>query len=145
MQITLDIPRDASWGAADRLRVFVGTEGAADLAGSTPPGGTAVMDVLVGALAGDYAAWGDGAWGNGAWGVAMAPDLMAVVQHQPAAVQGSLPVGVAAADLAGNVSAVDEIVVTWNLPPAGPRNLAVSATGNVGEAKLMWDLSVDVG
>ncbi len=129
-RIRLSVPKIGSWQDDDRLVVLVGTENAADLASSTPPGGT---------VAGRYRI-GDHLDAEG-------DDVVVELTLTPTDKCATLPIGVAVEDPAGNRS------ITWEYqgrlqlqdPPAGVGRPAASATANPNEALLTWDVSPDIG
>ncbi|MEM6258035.1 MAG: hypothetical protein AAGI37_06940 [Planctomycetota bacterium] len=127
MRYTIQVPVNAAWLSIDKLRLYKGTEGAADLASSTPTGGNKVKDVLVGqAQAGS--------------------NYRITFNHRAANVCGQLPVGVSCIDAAGNESAVVELLVPLLQAPEPPGRPDVAATaGNdPGQAVLTWLASPDV-
>jgi hypothetical protein len=155
------IGRKTSWQASDRLLLVLGSEGAADLASSTPAGGTVVQVVEPwpngGQTKGGWGAgrwgqgqwglgpltwgWGAGEWGQGAWGGSMVPRLVIDHVYRPTDVCTTLPVGVKLRDLAGNVSTVLETVVSISDPPKGTRDLRAVATVNDLEVRLTFTQS----
>ncbi len=171
-KLTLTIPIDPDWSADDLLQLLIGTENAADLAASTPSGGTVEREVAVfanPAMRGGWGfgswggpdddgidgnhftwggvpphAWGDASWGSGAWWQGFYPDIVIEHDYDPTDKCATLPVGVRTRDQAGNVSAAVEQVVQIEDPPIGARNLAVVTTGSKNEARLTWTESPDV-
>jgi hypothetical protein len=130
--LVVTVPRDADWTPAHRLGLFIGTEGAASLAASTPPGGTKVAEVPAAPV--------------GVLGAAPVEGEVIAIRHryQPADVCSTLPLGVAVRDLAGNWGDKTETVVQLSDPPRGARNLRVESTGNAFEARLIWSASPHV-
>jgi len=160
------ISRLGSWQTSDKLQLVVGTEDAANLAGSTPAGGTVVREVEpwpnAGQTQGGWGAglwseflWGVGPltwpwgadaseWGGGVWGGSLIPRLIVDVVYRPTLVCCTLPVGVKLRDLAGNISTVLESLVTIKDPPIGARNLRVASSGDALEARLTFTQSPHV-
>ena len=99
LTITVTVP-GGGWADDDKVQLFVGSENAADLAASTPTGGTQVDERRVGqAEAGDT--------------------IELTHTHHSDDKCATLPVGVKLEDAAGNVSAVTETTVQLADPPEG--------------------------
>lgn len=142
---------DKDWAADDALRLLVGTEDAADLAGSTPSGGTAVQeqpawpgDGATRSASGGGYGWGEGEWGMGWFGVNEHPRALLEHSYSPADKCSVLPIGVVSVDVSGNVSPVVETLVQLRDIPVGARDLEIEATENTNEARLTWTESTDV-
>ena len=119
-----------TWLDSDVLAVFLGTEDAADLASSTPTGGTLVRTLTV-ADARD----------------ASAPTRYKIELDYAPTIGGkcaTLPIGLACRDARGNASATDEGVVQLRDPPLGVARPTAAATENPNEATIEWALSPDV-
>jgi hypothetical protein len=166
--LRVKVGRKTTWLASDRLLLVLGSEGAADLAGSTPAGGTVVQTVEPwpnngqtkgGWGAGRWGSWvaeprrhgwglgpltwrfGQGEWSQGAWGGSMPPRLVIEHVYRPAGACTTLPLGVKLRDVAGNVSDVLETVVEISDPPKGARDLRAVATVNDLEIRLTFTQS----
>lgn len=139
--LTIRVPVRSNWIESDHVQLFIGTENAADLAASTPAGGTKVNDQSArpGNVQGGF---GQGQFGAGPFGGAHT----VVIKHTYRSTDkcASLPIGVKVVDQAGNVSAVYETVKMLADPPRGARGLAIAATANTNEAKLSWTASPDI-
>ena len=161
--LAIAIPRSTAWPRDARLRLYAGTENAADLAGSTPAGGTLVVDQPAFAAdeelggfgeggfgdglfgdAGPGWGFGDGALGDGLFGDNDLPPARLSYRHIPTLRECSLPVGAKVLDADGNESAVVETLAAIADPPRNPRDVVASATVNAGEVKLDWTPSPDV-
>ncbi len=119
---------DPAWLDTDALVVLVGTENAASLAASTPPGGTVVKTLSV-------AEAREGA----------APTTYRIeYDYAPTDKCATLPVGIAAQDASGNRSAAVEDLIQVRDPPLGVDRPTASATANPNEATIAWALSTDV-
>lgn len=119
------VTRDASWADTDLLGFYIGSEGEADLASSTPAGGTLVSSLRVG-------------------DVETGGEIELSHEYSPDDKCASLPIGVTIRDEAGNESAADESLITLSDPPQGPGRPDIAATANPGEATLTWLASPDL-
>ena len=166
--ITATIPRDLDWLPDDTLELYVGTENAADLASSTPAGGTLVAEISPwpggvgkGGLGAPGLALGEFILGNnpgdgrmlGEPGSVLGYGQLSIAMPAPAVIEyeyhatdkcATLPVGVSIVDAAGNRTTGPEDVVQLEDPPIGARSPAVAATANPGEVRLSWTASPDV-
>jgi len=119
--INITVSPDPQWSPGDELLLCIGSEGAADLASSTPAGGREFNRQKV------------------------IDGLTISATYQPTDKCALLPVGVKVRDAAGNVSAVAETIVQLQDVPEGPSNLRVSQdTPGSGIAQLAWDASPDL-
>lgn len=123
--IKLTIPVHASWGSTDQLLVYKGTENAANLAASTPTGGSQAASREVGSAA-------------------PGSDIEITIGHSPTDRCAVLPVGVIVKDAAGNTQAVLDTTIALMDPPRGPGRPDVAATASAGEATLTWTASPDL-
>ncbi len=164
--IRVRVPRDNDWKPTDRLQLYVGSPGAADLASSTPAGGELVLEQSpwpdggaaragLGALPlgegrlgntpGGYGL-GEGELGQGPLGINNPPRV--VLEHEYFAAGDdkteTLPIGVKIRDEAGNTSTLLETVVQLADPPKGVHDLTFAGTGTGGELRLSWTASPDV-
>jgi len=116
---------DPDWVATDRLKLYIGSEGAADLASSTPAGGT---------LLGTFRPYLD-------------PDdteRSIEASYDPTDKCAIVPWGVAVADEAGNETTKWETFDQIRDVPEGVQANQPQSTGNAGEALLTWNESEDV-
>jgi hypothetical protein len=162
-RITLKTPRKIEWLAADTIDLMIGSEGAADLASSSPAGGTAVASVAAwdnaeqrGGLGFDplgeaplgYTSFGfglgEGELGYGALGLNDAPRVVIEADYYPADKCAALPVGLVIRDTQGNRSDAVETIAQLADPPRGIRNLVASATANPNEVQLAFTESPDI-
>jgi hypothetical protein len=161
--IRVKVQRLSTWSPTDRLRLYVGTEGAASLAASTPAGGTLVSDVPafdapggaekggLGFEALDEAidvegspAIDDGELDYEELDVMALPRKTLEYRYLPTNRSATLPIGVKRADSSGNESAVVETVIQLADKPRPTRNVVAHATVNAGEVRLTWTQSPDV-
>ncbi|MEO0477712.1 MAG: hypothetical protein AAF085_17340 [Planctomycetota bacterium] len=125
MRYTIEVPVDPSWQPDHKLRLYKGTEGAADLASSTPAGGSPFRDMTIGkAEAGS--------------------NYKISFDHRASSACTQLPIGVSCIDGAGNESAKVELLIDISQPPEPPGRPDVAATVNPGEAQLSWTASPDL-
>lgn len=124
--LEITVPLDADWIATDQVRLRVGSEHAADLASSTPAGGSIEYSETLG----DPDARGGG--------VELQKEIV------PDDVCAVVPVGVDAADLIGNASAAVQTFQQLNDAPDGARSPLVASTGNAGEALFSFTPSPHV-
>ena len=87
---------------------------------------------------------GEGELGYGSLGVNDVPRALIQASYNATDVADQLPVGVKVRDRAGNVSAVLETLAQLADVPKGARGLAITSTGNPGEARVSWTASPDV-
>lgn len=160
---TVRVPRDFDWLPSDQVELLLGSENAADLATSTPAGGTVVADISPwqdgierGGLGADPLGeaplgfssigygLGEGELGFGALGINDAPRLIIEHTYRPTDKCASIPVGVQIRDKPGNVQSGPETTATLADPPKGARGLATAATASPREVQLTWTESSDV-
>jgi hypothetical protein len=119
----------AGWLDANELVVLIGTENAASLAASNPPGGDEVKSVTVA-------------------NARLSTDTQQVrIEHAyfPDDKCATLPVGLAIRRPGGTQSTVEEDLVPLRKPPLGVARPTAVATVNPNEATIAWALSADVG
>ena len=154
---------DLDWLENDVLQLFVGTEDAADLASSTPAGGTMVLEQDVWANNAQKGGLGmgqlglaplgfssvgfglgEGELGFGALGINDVPRALVEHHYDPTDKCAALPVGVKVRDRGENVSAVIEKRIQLADVPKGARSVTIAGTGSPREARLTWTASADV-
>lgn len=160
--ITLRVQRREDWPADARLLLYVGTENAADLAASTPAGGTEVMDEPVWPERAEMSGFGRGSFGEGrlgtfthafgfghgefgrfAFGESCTPRRTLRYRYDAVDPCADLPVGVKVS-AAGNVSSVAETVVTFAQTPRPVTRFTVGPGSMHSVAKLTWTASPDI-
>jgi hypothetical protein len=123
-RLSITVTAAADWQPTDQVLLYIGTEDAADLANSTPAGGTNVQALTVGEVD---------------------EDDTITLEHTYIATDkcATLPVGVKLKDAAGNISAVTETTYQLADYPAGVGRPGVSSAAS-GQATLTWVASADL-
>lgn len=126
----LRTPKVGAWADDDQLVVLVGTLNAADLASSTPAGGTEHARVdIADALTADGG------------------DVVIEIDYSATpGTCGTLPVGIALEDALGNRSITWEYqgILNVRTAPIGVSRPTAAATANPNEAQLAWEGSESI-
>jgi len=161
--ITLRVQPDESWGPDSVLELWIGTEGAASLAASTPAGGTKVSERRVWPDRDECSGWGRGQLGLGALGTfthayglghgelgrfpfggPCAPPRVLNYKYNATNPCANLPVGAKIVGANGVSSAVYEELIELSQRPRAISALTVAKSYIPYYAKLTWSASPDV-
>lgn len=167
-RITVRVPADEAWDPGARLRVYVGSENAASLDSSDPPGGTAVHEQPAwphraeqggfGAPGTEFGKPGSNVedftivcgfghpgsrFGEFGFGRGCVPPRVLSVQFRPRDISAVLPVGVCLVNSDGQESEVYETLVQLADPPRSVSHLRAEQR-EPQMVTLRWEASPDI-